>query len=98
MSRRQLRRQPVHVASAPAPGRILGELDYLPAGAQRAALSRLTAALDLQPAASVAEAAAEAGCEDEVRAAAQAFQDAQTPVDVTPRGKSVEFYEAMLRL
>ena len=46
---------------------ILGELDYLPAGAQRAALSRLTAALDLQPAASVAEAAAEAGCEDEVR-------------------------------
>ena len=33
---------------------ILGELDYLPAGAQRAAMARLSAALDLRPATPVA--------------------------------------------
>ena len=61
-------------------------------------MARLSAALDLRPATSVAEAAAEAGCEAEVRAAAQAHADSLTPTDTTPRGKSVQFYETMLRL
>jgi phage head maturation protease len=73
---------------------ILGELEYLPAGAQRAAMARLSAALGTP----VSDAARNAGCEDEVAAAYAARADAQVPVDVTPRGKSVAYYETMLRL
>jgi HK97 family phage prohead protease len=75
---------------------ILGDLEHLPAAAQRAAFDRL--AVRLGTGRTVAETAADAGCEDEVRAAAQAHADSLTPTDTTPRGRSVQFYETMLRL
>jgi phage head maturation protease len=72
---------------------IISELDYLPAGAQRAAYDRLAASIYPAPPpeweADVLQAQTDA---------LDAHRDAQIPVDTTPRGRSVSYYETMLRL
>jgi HK97 family phage prohead protease len=75
---------------------ILADLGHLPAGAQRAAFDRLSAALGTSRA--IPALAEDAGCGEEVARAARDYQDSLTPLDTTPKGRSVAFYETMLRL
>ncbi len=75
---------------------ILDDLEHLPAGAQRAAFDRLSARLGTGRA--IGALAQDAGCAPEVARAAQEHQDSLTPLDTTPCGRSVAFYETMLRL
>jgi HK97 family phage prohead protease len=75
---------------------VLNDLGHLPAGAQRAAFDRLSAALGTsRPVAALAE---DADCGEEVARAARDYQDSLTPLDTAPKGRSIAFYETMLRL
>ena len=75
---------------------ILADLAHLPAGAQRAAFDRLATALGTGR--NIPALAEDAGCADEVRQAAREHEDSLTPLDTTLKGRSVSYYETMLRL
>lgn len=75
---------------------ILHDVEHLPPAAQRAAFARLSARFGTGR--TIPALADDAGCAEEVRKAARAHEDSLTPLDTTPHGRSVQFYETMLRL